>query len=651
VAGEVVSDGTADITERGIVYGTSADPTVDGPKMAVDGKLGTFLAVLTGLNPSTLYHVRAYAVNVKGVAYGKDTVFTTLAPPLYPPTVETVSATDVQLTSAIVSGKIISNGGTPITERGFVYDTAAGPTVAAQKIIFTGLTDLFSMTLSSLNQGTKYFARAYAVNKEGTAYGDDLSFTTQTGIPDISAGQAAYDFGNVEMDTASAPFTLIVENKGTAVLNIGAIALSGTDAAQFAKQNDACSNQALVPLETKTIQIIFSPTASGDKAAVLTIPSNDPDTPSLAIQLTGKGLEEAILKGDINASGDITMADVLLALKAGSGKADDTVKIAADVNDDKKIGVYEAIYDIQGLGGLRQLKDMTLESSQFEQDQTLPEKYTEDGENVSPPLTWSNPPVGTQSFVLVMEDPDSVPLWDHWIVYNIPASTSSFQENAGASGGANLPADAIHGINSFETGNNYYRGPSPPEGSGPHKYIFTLYALSVADLNPTATTKNGIAAAMAGKILSQVSLTGIYARKAPFSEGSVTLKSRNWNDNDGLKFSTGAVVAVGECYPDCTTMDFYVETNIVFLGNHVLAQDLGEGTSLATTTQVPASGYNITSQDILYPQTGRVFAFLLPDRTFGMIEFTQIAVADPTNGDITYCTVKYKYQPDGTTQF
>jgi hypothetical protein len=164
---------------------------------------------------------------------------------------------------------------------------------------------------------------------------------------------------------------------------------------------------------------------------------------------------------------------------------------------------------------------------------------------------------------------------------------------------------------------------------------------------------------MAGKILSHVSFTGVYERKSPtVTSGTIKLESRAWNDNDGLKFNTGSVVAVGECLPNCTTIDFYVETNIVFLGSQVLAQDLGllaqdlgPGTSIETITDVPPSGYNLDSQNSFSPELGKVFAFLLPDRTFGIIGFTQIAVPDLTNQDVTYCTVKYKYQSNETRQF
>jgi Raf kinase inhibitor-like YbhB/YbcL family protein len=106
-----------------------------------------------------------------------------------------------------------------------------------------------------------------------------------------------------------------------------------------------------------------------------------------------------------------------------------------------------------------------------------------------------------------MDDPDAPRgTWDHWIVYDIPAGTTSLAENSGASGGAGLPLGAKHGINSW--GNNYYQGPSPP--SGTHRYYFKLYALSVSELNPSGITRAAIEAAMSDKILGQVELMGTY---------------------------------------------------------------------------------------------------------------------------------------------
>jgi len=149
----------------------------------------------------------------------------------------------------------------------------------------------------------------------------------------------------------------------------------------------------------------------------------------------------------------------------------------------------------------------SLRSSSFSNGAPIPVQHSLQGGNLSPPLSWSNAPANTKSFVLIMDDPDAPGgTWDHWIVYNIPAGTTSLAENAGASGSGGLPSGAVHGTNSW--GNNYYQGPSPP--SGTHRYYIKLYALSVSQLNPSGTNKAAIEAAMQGKILKQTQLMGTY---------------------------------------------------------------------------------------------------------------------------------------------
>ena len=148
-----------------------------------------------------------------------------------------------------------------------------------------------------------------------------------------------------------------------------------------------------------------------------------------------------------------------------------------------------------------------LRSSSFSSGAPIPVQYSLQGGNLSPPLSWSNAPANTNSFVLIMDDPDAPDYtWDHWIIYNIPAGTTSLAENAGASGDGGLPSGAEHGTNSWEY--KYYQGPSPP--SGTHRYYFKLYALSVSQLNPSGTTKAAIEAAMAGNIMGQTELMGTY---------------------------------------------------------------------------------------------------------------------------------------------
>lgn len=121
---------------------------------------------------------------------------------------------------------------------------------------------------------------------------------------------------------------------------------------------------------------------------------------------------------------------------------------------------------------------LTLSSPAFSHGGPMPERFTRDGENVSPPLRWSGAPEGTRSFVLVLEDPDAPRgTFGHWAVFNIPPDTSELPEAAAGRPG---PGSLRQGKNDF--GNTYYDGPEPPRGDGAHEYHFRLAALDVPHL-------------------------------------------------------------------------------------------------------------------------------------------------------------------------
>jgi|GEM_PF-848279 len=181
-----------------------------------------------------------------------------------------------------------------------------------------------------------------------------------------------------------------------------------------------------------------------------------------------------------------------------------------DINGDGKTGLEETIYTLQVVAGLQMQGVFAMASDAFSNSGAIPKKYTCNDADVSPALSWSNPPSGTKSFVLIMYDPDAIPVvgytYDHWLIYDIPASIKALSENAGASGGANLPAGAKHGINSVP--GNQYGGPCPPSGN--HRYYFRLYALDIANLTPVNTNKAGIEAAISGHVLGQTEMIGTY---------------------------------------------------------------------------------------------------------------------------------------------
>jgi hypothetical protein len=176
--GKIMSDGYSEITECGICYSTSTEPTIDDKKIVCkQDDNGEFSAELAGLVEGTAYHVRAYAMNAKGVAYGEDYRFSTKSTTI--PTVTTNGVTDITTSSAVCSGKITSNGYSEITEYGICYSTSADPTIDDKKVVCKQDDNgEFSAELTGLVEGTAYHVRAYAMNAKGVAYGEGRNFTT-----------------------------------------------------------------------------------------------------------------------------------------------------------------------------------------------------------------------------------------------------------------------------------------------------------------------------------------------------------------------------------------------------------------------------------------------------------------------------------------
>jgi Raf kinase inhibitor-like YbhB/YbcL family protein len=151
---------------------------------------------------------------------------------------------------------------------------------------------------------------------------------------------------------------------------------------------------------------------------------------------------------------------------------------------------------------------MELKSATFEAGGLIPRKYTCDGPDVSPPLSWSDVPLGTQSLALIADDPDApMGTWVHWVVWNIPANSLALEEDQPKR--ASLPNGIQQGTTDF--GGLGYGGPCPP--SGTHRYFFKLYALDMTLTLPASTTKKDLERAMKGHVLKQAELMGTYSRK------------------------------------------------------------------------------------------------------------------------------------------
>jgi hypothetical protein len=157
---------------------------------------------------------------------------------------------------------------------------------------------------------------------------------------------------------------------------------------------------------------------------------------------------------------------------------------------------------------------MKLESSALAEGAKIARRYTGDGEDVSPPLAWHDPPAGTRQFALICEDPDapSPQPWVHWVIYGIAADVRELPENLPPEPRLAKPVAAEQGHNSWTNGRMIgYRGPAPPRGK-PHHYHFRLHALDAAlDLKP-GLDKAALEKAMAGHVLAEAELVGIYQR-------------------------------------------------------------------------------------------------------------------------------------------
>jgi len=181
--GEVTHNGGSDITEKGIVWHTEQGPTLENFAGKNDHGPGTgdFSSEITGLSPGTTYHLRAYAINAMGVAYGNDISFTT---PAVLPTLETGIIDSITSDSASVTGNVLNDGGAEILQKGAVWATFDQPLLENNQGIWNAGagTGEFTAKLSELLPETVYYVRAFATNETGTAYGQTISFTTLTHI-------------------------------------------------------------------------------------------------------------------------------------------------------------------------------------------------------------------------------------------------------------------------------------------------------------------------------------------------------------------------------------------------------------------------------------------------------------------------------------
>lgn len=149
-----------------------------------------------------------------------------------------------------------------------------------------------------------------------------------------------------------------------------------------------------------------------------------------------------------------------------------------------------------------------LTSTAFEQGRPIPRQYTGEGQDVSPPLKWTEPPEGTKALALVCEDPDAPHgIWSHWVVFNLPAVSRELSE--GVPTEDVLPNGTVQGTNDFHKIG--YGGPMPPPGK-PHRYFFKLYALDAPLSLNVGCRRAELLKAIEGHVRGEAELMGTYAR-------------------------------------------------------------------------------------------------------------------------------------------
>jgi hypothetical protein len=175
--GSVTSNGGGTLTAWGVCWSTSPNPTISNSFLQNTVNSASYSSTINGLTQNTTYYVRAYATNSAGTSYGNQETFTTL--PIVIPTVTTTAISLITGCTALSGGAVTSNGGAFLTARGICWSTSPNPTIANNFLQDTyAALGSFSSSITGLTLNTTYYVRAYATNSAGTAYGNELSFTT-----------------------------------------------------------------------------------------------------------------------------------------------------------------------------------------------------------------------------------------------------------------------------------------------------------------------------------------------------------------------------------------------------------------------------------------------------------------------------------------
>ena len=231
--GNVINQGSSNVTVRGVCWGTAMNPTIakpltpttSGGRTKNGSGLGEFTSYLTGMSGNTLYYIRAYATNGSGTSYSGYNTFTTVG---NLPSILTTIISNITINSASSGGNVTSQGSSAITERGICYSTSINPTTSQPtittnvggKIINIGTLGSFITNISGLSTGVLYYVRAYAINSYGTSYGVNQSFTTSSSINATVASSLNTEYSNSYSIKWTVTLSSAALNNITIILNI-----------------------------------------------------------------------------------------------------------------------------------------------------------------------------------------------------------------------------------------------------------------------------------------------------------------------------------------------------------------------------------------------------------------------------------------------
>ena len=179
--GTISSDGGSTIVSRGVCWSKNAVPSVSDNKTTDGSGTGAFTSKINGLEPNTIYHVRAYANNSAGISYGNEISFTTLSDI---PEVTTTIISAVTNSGATGGGNVTNDGGAPVSNRGICWSQSHNPSVSDSHTSDGSGTGAFISDMAGLSSNNYYYVRAYATNNAGTGYGSEVVFSTSGTVTD-----------------------------------------------------------------------------------------------------------------------------------------------------------------------------------------------------------------------------------------------------------------------------------------------------------------------------------------------------------------------------------------------------------------------------------------------------------------------------------